>query len=114
MSARLKRNWDLLKVLRQAPPSQRRAIVVTGTDDLILAICEIVDNILRGNVRLLPKQKRKLKLYKHVLRQIADHKVTKKVKRRKLAQKGGFLPIILGPALALVAGLIGESIAKSV
>lgn len=112
MSVRLKRNWDLLNVLKSAKPPQRRAIVLTANDDLILAICEIVDNVLRGTVKLSSQQKSKLKQYKKVLRDTADHKISKKHKRRTIAQKGGFLPLILAPALALVAGLLGEAIGK--
>ena len=112
MSARLSRNWDLLKVLKSASPPQRKAILLTANDDLILAICEIVDNVLRGAVKLSPLQRNKLKQYKKVLRDTADHKISKKYKRKVIAQKGGFLPLILGPALALVAGLLGEAIGK--
>lgn len=112
MSARLKRNWDLLKVLKAAHPKQRKALIMTSTDDLILAICEIVDNVLRGTVKLTSKQKVQLKKYKSVLRNTANHKVTKSRKRRIIAQKGGFLPLILAPALTLIAGLIGEAIGK--
>ena len=113
MSARLKRNWDLLKVLKAASPSQRKAILLTSNDDLILAICEIVDNVLRGTVKLSSHQKNKLKQYKKAMRYTAAHNVSKKNKRKVLAtQRGGFLPLILAPALTLVAGLLGEVIGK--
>ena len=47
------------------------------------------------------------------MRYTAAHKVSKKNKRKVLTnQTGGFLPLILGPALALVAGLLGEAIGK--
>ena len=113
MSARLKRNWDWLKVLKSAKPAQRKAILLAADDDLILAICEIVDNVLRGNVKLSTTQKTKLSKYKKAMRYTAAHKVSKKNKRKLLTnQTGGFLPLILGPALALVAGLVGEAIGK--
>ena len=113
MSARLKRNWNWLKVLRSAKPAQRKSILLAADDDLILAICEIVDNVLRGNVKLTSTQKTKLSKYKKAMRYTAAHKVSKKNKRQVLTtQRGGFLPLILGPALALVAGLLGEAIGK--
>ena len=114
MSIRIKRNWDWLKVIKQANPVQRKAILATASDDLILAICEIVDNVLHGTVKLNPKQRSAVNKYKNILRITADKKVTKTKKKKALIQKGGFLPIVLGPALALIASFIGEELGKRI
>ena len=114
MSVRIKRNWDWLKVIKQATPTQRKAILATASDDLILAICEIADNVLDGPIKLSPKQKSSLNKYKNALRDTADKKVSKTKKKNILIQKGGFLPIVLGPALSLIASFIGEELGKRI
>ena len=115
MSARLKRNWHLLKVLSQfKKPIQRKAILLTNSDDLILAICEIVDNVLRGTVQLKARDRKKLQQYKKVMRELANRKIAKKAKKSILLQKGGFLPLVLAPALSLVASLVGEAISSAI
>lgn len=115
MSARLKRNWHLLKVLSQfKKPIQRKAILLTNSDDLILAICEIVDNVLRGTVQLKARDRKKLQQYKKVMRELANRKIAKKDKKSILLQKGGFLPLVLAPALSLVASLVGEAISSAI
>jgi len=110
MSARLKRNLDFLRVLKKANTKQRKAILDTGSKDLILCLCEVIDNVLAGTVKLSSKQKKELIKYKSILRKLIDKKVTIKAKRRLFIQKGGFLPAILGPALGLAATIIGQLI----
>ncbi len=108
MSARLKRNLNFLHVLKKANPKQRKAIIESGTNDLILCLCEVIDNILVGTVKLGPKQKKGLGRYKKVLRELVDKKVSLVTKRRLFVQKGGFLPALLAPALGLAATLLTE------
>ena len=110
MSARLKRNLDFLRVLQKANKQQRKAILGTGNKDLILCLCEVIDNVLAGTVKLSIKQKKELSKYKTILRQLIDKKVTISKKRKLFIQKGGFLPAILGPALGLAATIIGQLI----
>ena len=114
MSARLKRNWELLKLLQKTTHKKRRqALIYVGKEDLIRALCEIIHNVLLGNVKLQPAEIRRLKRYKSVLRQLADRKVATKTKKELINQEGGFLPFILGPALGVVASLVGEAIGKA-
>ncbi len=108
MSIRLKRNLDFLRVLKKANPKQCKAIIQDGNKDLILCLCEVIDNILLGTIKLSPKQKKELCKYKKVLRQLVDKKVAITTKRKLFVQKGGFLPAILGPVLGLAATLFGE------
>lgn len=108
----MKRNWELLKVLSKAKPKQRKAIVATSSNDLVLAICEVVDNMLKGTLKLNAQQKKKLGHYKSVLREIANRKVSQKKKKELIVQKGGFLGTLLVPALSLIASLIGQAVSK--
>ena len=114
MSARLKRNWHLLHVLDKAKPQQRKAILKTANNDLVIAICEIVDNVLRGTVKLTPAQRKKLRRYKSALRILADKKICCKDKKGLVIQNGGFLPLVLAPALSVAAGILGEVIGKAI
>jgi predicted glutamine amidotransferase len=113
MSARMKRNWKLLDALRKASKKKRTNLLKIGKDDLLLAICEIVDNVLKGTVKLKPAEQKKLQRYKKELRLVCDRKVSKQRKKKVINQKGGFLPLILGPALAVVGSLLGEVIGKA-
>nr|XP_033799947.1 olfactory receptor 1009-like [Geotrypetes seraphini] len=47
MSSRVKRNQPLLKLLVQASPQHRKAILYTASDDLVAAIAEIALNTLK-------------------------------------------------------------------
>ena len=64
MSARLKRNFKLLKVLQKASPRQRKLILQKASNDLVLCIAEIVDNVLRGHVNLSKAKLKQLSKYK--------------------------------------------------
>jgi len=110
MSTRLKRNLALLRALEQAPARQRRALLSTSKSDLVLAIAEIISNVLQGNVKLNKRQRLRLQRYRKLLRQIASKKVKAADKRSLLVQRGGFLSVLLGPALAVVASLVGKLI----
>jgi len=113
MSARLKKNFDFLRVLRTANHKQKKALIATANKDLILCICEIVDNILAGTVKLTSKQKSQLVKYKKILRQLVDRKVSITKKKDIITkQKGGFLPAILGPILGIAASLVADQIIK--
>lgn len=112
MSARLKKNFQLLKALENANPRTRRAIISTSPNHLILCICEIAMNILNGNVSLTTKDRARLKRYKSMLRMIADKRVSLDEKKKNLIQTGGLLPALLVPALTVVGSLIGELIRR--
>lgn len=90
MSARVKRNLPLLKMLTTTKPAAARAIVTDP--DLIRAFCECCYNVLKGNVPLTPRQKKRLARYKKKLRQLSDRKTSIK-RKRKILQTGGIVPL---------------------
>lgn len=109
MSARLKRNLDFLRILSKAKPQQRKLILQSATKDLIYCICEIIDNILHGTVKLSKQRQKKLQQYRNLLRYIADKKVSVSKKKKALIQKGGgFLPALIIPILALAGSLLAH------
>lgn len=114
MSANLKHQLQLLKLLITAKPAIRREILKQADEKLSYAICEICHNFLRGNVPCSKHKLKKLKKYKNKIRKLATikkHKTLKKYKKL-LQQKGTgiFLPLILEPA---VTGLISYLVSKT-
>jgi hypothetical protein len=108
MSKRLQKNLELLKILRKAKPSQRKAILESADNGLIYCLCECIVNILHGNVRITANRKRELAKHVKVLREIADRKTKVGRKRNLLIQKGGFLPALLAPVIGIASSLIGD------
>jgi len=77
------------------------------------AISEIALNCLKGNVPLNSNIYKKLIRYKNILRQLS--KRSSVIRRKKLInQKGGFLQLLLPPALSLIASIAGEIIGKRI
>lgn len=110
MTSRLKRNAPLLKLLCRAKPALVKAIIKAGDRDLINTLCECSLNVLKGNVRLAPAQKKKLARHKQTLR-LLSKKNTSLQRRKALLQTGGFLPLLLKPVVvSFLGGLLGSLI----
>lgn len=107
MSARIKRNLPLLKVLCGTKPALIKAVLKGASPDLISALCECSLNILKGNVHLTPAQKKQLPQYKQSLRTLA-RKGTSVKRRKQILQKGGFVGALLKPVLGVLGGLLGS------
>ena len=105
MSHNVRKHSDFLKVLSKCNAKQRKVILQNASPSLLKCLCECGLNILKGNVKLSPSQKRQLSRHKQMLRILADRKVPVKRKRQGLVQKGGFLPALFGPILSTLAGL---------
>lgn len=106
MSARLKNNLELFKVLVKLKPNNRKVILKYVTDDVITCLCELVDNVLKGNVELKPRHRRMLIKYKRVLREIAKKSKPMNQKRKIFVQKGGLLGTLLTLGTALIPTII--------
>ncbi len=99
---------EILKILKKAKPEQRKALLKVADPDLIICLCECVDNILRGNIKLTKKKTEELGKHAKVLRKIQDRTVPKETKRKLLIQNGGFLPALLAPIIGIAGSLIGD------
>lgn len=110
MSKRIKKHLEILKILKKCSPKQRKALLQAADNSLIYCICECIDNVLRGNVKLSSAKKKELAKHVAVLRKIADRKTKVDNKRTLLVQKGGFLPALLAPVIGIAGGLIGDLI----
>lgn len=110
MSNRIKRQLDVLRVLSTAKPKLRKAIVANSDAELVLALCEVIVNVLSGNVKIDYRQRQRLKRYHTTLRKLIDR--TKSIKQKKdlIVQQGGFLPSLLVPALSVIASLVSSAL----
>ena len=96
MSGRVKRHVLCLQMLNRTKNTKlRKAILEYADADLISALCECAHNILRGTVRLTPREDK--------LRLIANRRLSISRRRREIQQHGGgFLPALLAPVATTV------------
>ena len=113
MKSCLKKNLPLLKYLATTKPKERNSIIKKGSPKLIKLICEVCLNTLNGNIPLSQQQKNRLKRHKNVLRKLAKSRLSTD-KRKKMMQKGGFLPLLVAPLLANLAVGAVKGIVKGV
>ena len=106
MSAVVRRALPLLKILVDAKPKLKKAIIKYASPDLVMAISEIVLNMLKGIIKLTPQQKHRLSRYKKEFRSLAKKNVSIDKKRKLLVQKGGGagLAFLLPLAISLLSG----------
>jgi len=109
MSRRLQDNIHLLHVLSKAKPTLRKAILTSADKELIYCLLECIDNLLSGNIKLSPSQFKNLRKSKTIIRNILVHKGGWTKKRKLFVQKGGFLPQLLIPVLALAGNLLANA-----
>ena len=103
MSSYVKRTLPLLQTLATSKPALRNAILQHAPKDLIKAISEIILNVLKGAIKISPKQKKRLARYKNQLRSLASNRVAEKAKRRFLTQKGSGGGAVLASVLVPLA-----------
>jgi hypothetical protein len=103
---------DFLKKLRRCGRTNK-AQLISGCDrGQVNAVCECVDNILRGKVKPTTRQKERLKKHFTVLANLADPKVNWEDKQKYLStqQGGSILASVLGIALpALIEFLASQT-----
>ena len=108
MSGPVKRQFDTLKVLSKAPKKLRVAVINNATLDLILALTEVIHNVLVGTVKLTPAQIKRLHKYHRTLIEITKKSTPLKKKKALITQHGGFLLTLLPPALAVLSAIISQ------
>ena len=105
MSKRMQRNLNWLKALHCCTKSEQKELLRVAKPESINYICDCIQNILQGNVKVNQGQLKQLKKKKKVLRKLVNRK-NKAAERKKILVQhgGGFLNTILGPVL----GVLGE------
>lgn len=106
MSLRLKRNLPLLRSLVGATSNERKAILGHCSSDLILSLCEIALNLLKGRIPLTLTQLKKLKRQKTSIKLFANKRVSLQKKRHSIQQSGGFILPLLSIAVPFITSLI--------
>ena len=101
---KLKQHLPLLRQMLRWKAKSRKAVLRNADRDLVCVICELIQNVMQGNVKLPPKQLAKLRRHRHVLRKIVDKRTGITSKRTLLAQKGGGLLSVLVPTVAALIG----------
>ena len=101
----------MLQLLCGAKPAVAKAVLKGASPDLLNALSECSLNILKGHVRLTPSQKKQLRRYKQSLRSLAKKGTSAKV-RKRILQKGGFLGLLLKPALSVAGSLLASSLGR--
>ena len=100
---------DYLSLLSKKNNRKRRNLLIDYAEKgEIVALQEIVQNVLSGNIPLNKKKKNKLKKHKLLLRKLVN-KCSIQKKKSLLKQQGGFLASLLPIALSLIGGLFGSS-----
>lgn len=110
MSKLVKKYIHHLHVLNNSEKAcNRQEFIKQQPVDFTKCLCEICDNLLKGNIPLTPKDKKRLERYRKQIRFLAEHKGKNiKAKRVRILQKGGaaFLPILLPSLLTIAAELL--------
>ncbi len=106
MSDRLCKNLPLLKLLYNASSKQWSVILQSASDQLILTLCEIALNVLRGTIPLNNAQFRRLKKRKEEIKYAASKKINVERKKRMINQRGGFLLPLLSVAIPFITSLV--------
>ena len=81
MSAVVRRALPLLKVLADARPKLKKAIIKHAPTELVTAISEIVLNLIKGVIKLTASQKKRLSRYKKDLLTLAKKKISQGKKK---------------------------------
>lgn len=101
-------NLDNLKKICNCTKKTNTKNLINSSKDksLIKVLSDCILNTLNGNINLPEKEKKKLKKFKSILRQILNEKVLTKKKKLLIQHGQGFLSILLPGAISLISALI--------
>lgn len=106
MSKRIKDNQPFLHLLARSGSKRRKQLLQQATKDELTSLFEICLNIIKGNIPLKPKDLKRFKRHKGLLRTLSDRKVSLQRKKKLVNQKGGFIGSLAAFAIPLLAGLL--------
>lgn len=94
----------VLRVLARSKPKVLAKQIKLLSPDVIRVIKSISRNVIKGNLRLTPRQKDRLRAHKRQLLELAKSKTSIK-KSRSILQRGGFIGTLLGPIVGVLSKL---------
>ena len=100
-----------LDALRRAGEQVRRSVLSRAKRELVLVLVDCARLLIRNKRRLTEPQLRRLRQKTDDIYDLVNPR-TSIARRRQILQTGGFLGAILGPALGLLAPLVGGLIKK--
>jgi len=102
---------ELEELAKANSNKKRKKLVKLAEDCVINSISEIALNCLNGNVPLSEIDFNKLSKYQNLLRKLTKISSVKK-RRNIISQTGGFLNLLIPPALSLIASVVGGYLSK--
>ena len=115
-SHRLHVNQHWLRLLASCSPKERKALLAIAPPDLIKCLAECIFNTASGNTNPIPREemKKAVSIANKTYKTLRNPKISNEVKRQKLIQNGGFLPIpIIAAIVSGLSGLAGRAIGKA-
>lgn len=104
MSGRLRKNLDQFKKLGMAKTPELQEEILRGSSrQFIIALVEVIANILKENVPLKASERKKLKKHADVLRALGRARTESKA--RKIINQTGS-----GPIVALIPSILAAAI----
>ena len=97
----IKKKEYVLRILAEGDPKMSKYIICGADRKLIHCFVDFAHNILKGNIPLGLKKKKRLGKYKEELRALRK-KNTSDRRKKQILQEGGFLPALLVPILGTV------------
>ena len=97
-----------LATVKSSTKRNRLLSVCCEDPEFVKCVCECVWNVIHGRVPVSSAQKKGLARHRATLRRLADSTVPLTTKKSVLAQKGGFLPLLLPLLAPLLAPVLGS------
>ena len=105
------KNKNFLKLLCNSNKKLRKSLIQNGSKDQINSLCEIVLNLLNGNIKISDEKLNKLSKKRNSLKQFIQKNVAIK-KKKYLIQRGGFLEILIPAIISGLASVVTTLIDK--
>ena len=104
-------NKELFFAIAKCKACMRKAILNKSDKKLVNAICEMVFNLIYGNLDINSSDFQKLKKYKSNLRKLIK-KSNLKTKKKILVQHGGFLQFLIPAVITGISEIVSSLINK--
>jgi len=103
---RLHKYAPTLEALRQASQRVRVSVLSNAKKEFVQALVDCARLLIRNKWRLTENQRRQLRRRTDAIYDLVNPR-TSLLKKRVLLQSGGFIGAILGPALSMLAPVVG-------
>jgi len=104
----LSKRFETLKFIASIKNHKLRAKILSdiGDDNLYKALHEIAINLQKGNIKLSPVQRRKLRKYNRLLKRLTFKNNNRNSRKKLIKQSEGLLPILIPTIASLIGSLI--------